>query len=134
MAELRPRTVSRRASQFTPRKCSLTFSNRMSAFLPPTFQLTADAIAEPVFRSAVGDVIEKGAAPQFFEGQSAVQPVILVERSVQPTVDEHAPVETPPAMRQAIERRRTIRAQAVIPARLFIKAIDGFDVIEKSVS
>ena len=103
----------------------------MSSLMAAPFEFAADVIPESVLGGAVRDVVEIGDPAEFREGQSAVQSTVLVEGPVQPAVGEHAPVAAAPAVRQPVERRGAIRAQAVVPARRLVQAVDRRDVIEK---
>src|SRR6516225_4228949 len=105
----------------------------ISLLMTAPFKFTPDVIPEPVLRGAVRDLVEPSGVPEFLKGQSPVQPTVLVEGPVQPTVGEHAPVEADSAVRQSVERRCAVGAQAVVPARRLVQAIDRFDVIEESV-
>ena len=103
----------------------------MSSFLAASFEFVADVFPEPVCGGTVRDLVQVGQSAEFGEGQSTVQPAVLVEGQIQPAVRQHAPVEAEPAVRQPVVRRGAVRTQRVVPAGLIKQAIDRFDIIEE---
>jgi hypothetical protein len=102
-----------------------------SSFMPTPLNLAADVIPESIFGGIIRNCIQTCVLAELVEGQSPVEATVIVERLIQATVGDYAPIDAEPAVRQPIERSGAVRTESVIPARCVVQIIDRFNVIKK---